>query len=78
MKRPKTVQVRITRAERKAWRAQAEKNGITLSEWIRMKCNGHVGDAFGRLFNREIDSFHKYMDRKEKELDEHGYGGRKP
>jgi hypothetical protein len=74
--RTKIVQVRLTKAERKAWQAEAKKNGVTLSEWIRLKCTGYVGDAFGRLFAREIEAFGKHMDAKEKELDEHGYGGK--
>jgi uncharacterized protein (DUF1778 family) len=34
----KTVQIRATRAERKAWAAAAEAAGLTLSEWIRRAC----------------------------------------
>lgn len=37
--RTKVVQVRITRAMREKWQAEADKQGLTLSEFIRRVCN---------------------------------------
>lgn len=39
MNRTKTIQVRITAADKKAWSTRAKLEGRTLSNWIRRTCN---------------------------------------
>ncbi|HEY1555099.1 MAG TPA: hypothetical protein VGF94_09740 [Kofleriaceae bacterium] len=35
-----TIRLRLTAAEAKAWRVTAEKSGLSLSAWIRMRVAG--------------------------------------
>lgn len=37
--RSETIKLRVTPAERRAWEQQAERAGVTMSEWIRERCN---------------------------------------
>jgi mRNA-degrading endonuclease RelE of RelBE toxin-antitoxin system len=39
MSRSRTVQVRVTAADKKAWTKLAKADGRTLSDWIRLNCN---------------------------------------
>ena len=34
------VTLRLTAAERDAWDAAAKRAGLTLSDWIRLRCQG--------------------------------------
>jgi hypothetical protein len=34
------IQLRVTSAERDAWQEAAELSEMTLSDWIRQRCNG--------------------------------------
>lgn len=53
MKRKSVViQLRVTPAAIKAWRALARKNEMSLSDWIRRKCSGWVGDGNGYFSDR--------------------------
>lgn len=38
-RRAKMVMVRLTKADAAAWRALAERDDRTLSNWVRMVCN---------------------------------------
>lgn len=42
MKRSKdeTLRVRLDPSTMKLWRAAATQSGLSLSQWVRMRCNG--------------------------------------
>lgn len=63
MSRTKTVQVRVDVAELRIWRRLAKLNKLSLSAWIRCKCEGYVGDGLGALFRQPDESFDAYVKR---------------
>lgn len=34
------IELRVTAAERRTWEAKAARDALSLSEWIRQRCNG--------------------------------------
>lgn len=63
MSRSKVVQVRVSAVDLRIWKRLARLNKLSLSAWIRAKCEGHVGDSFGALFRQPDESFDAYVKR---------------
>jgi hypothetical protein len=40
MNRDVTIKIRLTAVEHAAWLAAADRDEMTLSQWIRRRCNG--------------------------------------
>ena len=43
--RDKNIIIRLSAEERAAWQDAADKDGRTLSDWIRRRCNGDATTA---------------------------------
>lgn len=38
----KVITVRVSEKQRKEWQAEAESAGLTISQWVTLRCNGVV------------------------------------
>lgn len=62
--RAERIDLRVTREEKLAYFKAAQREGVRLADWIRLRCGQAMADDAAQLFNNTVRVAVERLDRK--------------